>query len=163
LFILATVAPPCNAQVASGGILFSVTNPTSSSYPSYTCYAYIWVGTGSPVTLSFFFRNDVGGWLLDDVSVYHGLTQMIVDGGFESGDISAWTYSGTCDFWAGVDYSDSTKAHSGGWFYYDPCASGGDTISQTFSTVAGDTYVISFWLTNDSCCSATQIANITLF
>jgi hypothetical protein len=104
----------------------------------------------------------VGGWLLDDVSVYHGLTQMIVDGGFESGDISAWTYSGSCNLWFGQDYSDG-RAKSGNWFYYDQCALDGDIISQTFPTVAGDTYVVSFWLTSDSCCSGTQIANITLF
>ena len=127
-----------------------------------TCYAYTWIGTGSSVTLSFFFRNDVGGWLLDDVSVYHGSIQMIVDGGFESGSISAWTYSGTCDFWIGEAHSGIGLAHSGNWFYYDQCAGTGDTINQTFPTVVGDAYVISFWLTSDSCCSGTQIAKVTL-
>ncbi len=96
------------------------------------------------------------------MSVYHGLTQMIVDGSFESGNIGAWAYSGTCDFLIGADYDDIAKAHSGQWFYYDQCGGTGDTISQTFPTVAGDTYVISFWLTDDGCCSPTRIANITL-
>ena len=96
------------------------------------------------------------------MSVYHGLTQMIADGSFESGTLNPWNYTGTCSFWTGEDYDDITRAHTGQWFYYDQCVGFGDTISQTFPTVAGDTYVISFWITDDSCCSPTQIATVTL-
>ena len=100
--------------------------------------------------------------MLDDVNVYHGLTQLITDGGFESGTLSAWNYSGTCYLFTGQAYSGSSSAHSGSSYYYDRCRSYGDTISQTFATTAGDTYVISFWLTNYSCCGTTEIANITI-
>lgn len=160
--ILATVAPPCTPQIKSSGVLFSVLNPTSSNYPTYTCFAYTWVATGTSATLSFFYRHDPGGWMLDDVKVYHGVTQLIVNGGFETGNLNGWTYSGSCNFYTGQSYSGSSYAKSGNYYYYDRCSYYGDTISQSFTTVPGDTYVISFWQTNYSCCSTTEIANITL-
>ena len=143
-------------------ILFSVVNPPSSTYPNYTCYAYTRVATRSSATLSFFFRHDPDGWMLDDVKVYHGLTQLITNNGFESGSLTGWTYSGQCQSYTGTAYLDSTRAKSGNRYYYGRCANIGDRISQTFATVAGDTYIISFWLTNNGCCIQTEIANITL-
>ncbi|CAF3927531.1 unnamed protein product [Rotaria sp. Silwood1] len=160
--LLVTAVPPCTPQSKSTGILFSVTNPTLSDHPTYTCYAYTWVATGSSATLSFFFRHDPGGWMLDDVKVYHGLTQLITNGGFEAGNLNGWSYTGSCNYYTGSVYLGASNAKSGSYYYYNPCAKYGDTISQAFSTVAGDTYVISFWLTNYECCVTTEIANVTI-
>ncbi|CAF1100912.1 unnamed protein product [Adineta steineri] len=163
---MATVAPPCTPQSVSNGTLLHITNPTSSIYPNYTCHAYTWTATALSATLSFFFRHDPGGWMIDDVSVYYGVTQKIINGGFETGNLTGWNYTGNCDFNVnrGLAYPGSSYAKSGSWYYYDRCAGNmmGDTISQTFSTIAGGTYTISFWLTNYDCCNATEIANITL-
>ncbi|CAF4893961.1 unnamed protein product, partial [Rotaria sp. Silwood1] len=90
---LVTTRPPCTPQSRLSGRLLSIINPTSSSYPTYTCYAYTWVASGTSATLSFSFRHDPGSWILDDVQVYHGLTQLITNGGFESGNLAGWNYS----------------------------------------------------------------------
>ncbi len=100
--------------------------------------------------------------MLDDVTVYQGSTQLIINGGFETGNLNGWNYSGSCFVFTGQAYYGSNYAKTGNYYYYDRCSQYGDTISQTFPTIAGDTYVISFWLTNYACCTATEIANITL-
>lgn len=164
IIILATTAVSCITQAKLNGALYSVTNPTST-YSNYSCFSYTWVATQASATLSFVFRHDPGDWLLDDVSVYHGTTQMIINGGFETGNLTGWTYSisGACsgNFGGRVSY-DPTKAKSGNYYYYDGCNSRSDKLYQTFSTIAGDTYNISFWLINEGCCAATEIANITI-
>jgi len=67
----------------------------------------------------------------------------IVDGGFESG-FAGWTIdpagSGSVLFTGGKGISGSTAA----WF--GAIGSQSDKISQTFSTVPGDSYVVTFWL-----------------
>lgn len=113
--------------------------------------------------MSFFFRHDPGAWMLDDIEVYHGMTQLIDNGGFETGSLTGWSHSGPCQSNTGEIRSDSSKAKSDIRYYYAPCADYGDQIKKTFTTVIGDTYVISFWLTNDRCCNQTEIANITLY
>ncbi|CAF1454017.1 unnamed protein product [Adineta steineri] len=157
-----TATPPCSPQSRSTGVLLSITQPSSSNYPSYDCYAYTWVATGASAALSFFFRQDIGGWMLDDVNVYHGTTQVIINGGFEAGNLNAWNHFGSCAVNTGMAYSGRSDANTGDYYYYDPCTLYGDTISQTFSTVIGDIYIISFWLTNYWCCSLTEIANVTI-
>ncbi|CAF1018286.1 unnamed protein product [Adineta steineri] len=140
---MSTVAPPCPPQSVSNGTLLYLMNPTSFIYPNYTCYAYTWTATALSATLSFFFRHDPGS-------------------------LTGWNHTGNCGNNYGQATSGSSYAKSGSWYYYDPCAGyiggnmTGDTISQTFSTIAGGTYTISFWLTNYDCCNHTEIANITL-
>ncbi|CAF1554062.1 unnamed protein product [Adineta steineri] len=157
-----TATPPCSPQSRSTGVLLSIIHPQSNNYPSYDCYAYTWMATGASATLSFFFRQDFGGWMLDDVSVYHGITQLIINGGFETGNLNAWNHSGSCGYNTGMADSGCSDANSGHYYYYDPCTLYGDTISQTFSTVVGDTYVISFWLADYHCCLSTEFATVTI-
>ena len=102
--------------------------------------------------------------MLDDVTVYHNSTQLIVNGGFETGTLNSWVRTGSCNFLSGSVFWDisGNAAKSGSYYYNSPCALYGETISQTFSTVVGDQYVIGFWLTNYGCCTPTEIVNVTI-
>ena len=160
--ILATVTPPAAPQPGLSGPLLTIDNPSTFPYPAYTPYSYTWIATGSSATLSFFFRHDPSFWLLDDITVYHGMTQLVSNGGFETGDLTGWTYSSGCGSAGGLAHSNSQNAHTGSWYYFDGCTSYADELSQTFLTIPGDAYIISFWLTNDGCCSPIEIANVTI-
>ncbi|CAF1341516.1 unnamed protein product, partial [Adineta ricciae] len=93
---------------------------------------------------------------------------LAVNGGFETGNLNGWVYrtSGSaCLLNKGQAYSDSwpssNHAHSGTYYYYDRCSGGCDVIQQSFVTVPGNIYIISFYLTNYVCCGATSIAGVT--
>ena len=120
----------CVPQLAKSGVLLNITNPTSSSYPNYTCYAYTWIASGSSATLSFLFRNDKGGWLLDNVSVKHGSTEMIYNGGFDSGDLTGWKQSTENGAYSDDTNSAQVTEQSGQWYYLMQYNNIGYTISQ---------------------------------
>jgi hypothetical protein len=70
----------------------------------------------------------------------------VVNGGFETGDFSGWTQSGNL----GNTLVTSTMAHSGTFSaQLGPVANGG-FLTQTLTTVPGQSYNISFWLAVDS-------------
>jgi PEP-CTERM motif-containing protein len=68
----------------------------------------------------------------------------VVNGGFESGDLTSWAQSGDSGF-SGVD---PFAAHSGSFgAFFGPEAPG--RISQTFATTSGLAYKVDFWLALD--------------
>ena len=113
--ILVTFTPPTTPQLSSGGALLNITNPSSFSYPAYTPYSFAWVAIGSSATVSFIFRHDPGTWFLDDITVYHRMTQLISNGGFENRSLAEWTYFGNCGSYDGDAYNSSVDAHTGSW------------------------------------------------
>ena len=75
------------------------------------------------------------------VSVFHG--------GFESGSLSPWFRRAPNGNSCGGQQravSNSGGARTGSWFLWDGAINCYDQTEQTFNVVAGETYVISFWL-----------------
>jgi hypothetical protein len=68
----------------------------------------------------------------------------IVNGGFETGDLSGWTVSGDTGF-VGVANGVGRNDSFGAFFGPDPSA----TLSQTVATTPGLTYAVRFWLALD--------------
>lgn len=149
--IATTPTPPCvPTSVGSASTLYSTTSNTGGG--SYTCFAYEWTSpTTGLVTLAFQLRHDPNYWFLDDVSVYGGVTQMILNGGFESGSLSPWvrtTPFGSCNGSPGQVTSSSPR--TGSESVSDGSNGCADQISQQFTATAGQIYIVSFWLQSGS-------------
>ena len=72
------------------------------------------------------------------------ITNIVTNGGFETGDFTGWTQSGNTGF-TGVDNS---SAHSGNFGAFSGPTETLGFLSQTLNTVAGMTYELSFFLNN---------------
>ena len=111
--------------------------------------AYAWTPlTTGPVSLRFQLRNDPDYWYLDDVSVYAGATQMLTNGGFETGSLSPWILTGSCGGSPGQ--VSSASPHTGTYDYRDGSNGCADQVSQQFTATAGQLYIVSFWLKSGS-------------
>ena len=112
------------------------------------CHAYQWTSpTTGLVTLAFQLRHDPVDWYLDDVSVYNGATQLLSNGGFETGSLSPWVVTkpnGNCGAFGAR--TDTSSPRSGSRNIKDGSNGCADQVSQQFSATAGQIYVVSFWL-----------------
>jgi len=80
------------------------------------------------------------------VSAAPARADLIVNGGFETGDLGGWSVA-----LAGVgsDLSVAAGAHTGSFAaYFAADASQYDSISQVLATTAGQSYLVEFWLYN---------------
>ena len=73
--------------------------------------------------------------------------ELIVNGGFETGNFTGWTQSPAV---SGSDFGVGQIPHTGTQnAYFGATGSSFDAISQTFTTVPGASYALSFWLRDD--------------
>jgi hypothetical protein len=120
----------------------SLVNPPAFGYTEYT-FSFTTAAGSTSTTLTFGFREDPTYFHLDDVSVM--ASNLVVNGGFETGDFTGWTQSGDTSY-TGVD---SSLPHSGTYAaYLGPTGSDG-FLSQTFATSPGLPYSLSYWLESD--------------
>jgi hypothetical protein len=123
----------------------------------YTEYSTAFTATSTTSTVTFVFRHDPGWFAFDDASVSTGGgANLLSNGGFESGSLGAWNYFQQ-DGVSHTGFVGSVGSVVGGipWTapvfdgnhdWLDGSTEGYDGLSQTFATVVGATYDITFWL-----------------
>jgi hypothetical protein len=72
---------------------------------------------------------------------------LLANPGFEAGNFSGWTLSGSTAF-EGVSSTFATAPYTGSYSAFFGAVGGYNIISQTINTVAGDTYNLSFAMDN---------------
>ncbi|CAF2666528.1 unnamed protein product [Rotaria sp. Silwood2] len=90
---------------------------------------------------------------------------MLVNGGFETGSLSSWSVSfpyGACQNGNFHGIICSPRTHSGSYSYCDGCYAVTDKLSQSFMAVAGDVYIVSFWLETGSTANSGISATVTI-
>jgi VCBS repeat-containing protein len=98
------------------------------------------------------------GGVTEDAS-FAGGTNLITNGGFETGTTSGWSASNS--YVSSYHYYIHSGVYGDGWttFYTKDVPF---TYSQSFGTVAGTTYTISFWVENKGFSSTGEIDNSVL-
>ncbi|CAF4011783.1 unnamed protein product, partial [Rotaria sordida] len=128
---------------------------------TYTQYTYTYTAISNRTRITFAFREDIGYFALDTVSVRsitNPTVELISNNGFETGTTSPWIYCNPGGATAaGTIKANSNnfnylgylyQAQSGTRFYIDGAVGDADYLSQIFSTTIGTTYNISYWLVN---------------
>ena len=139
------VGPPPGWTFDLAGQLLPIT--------AYTKYSFSFSAAADDILLTFALRHDRGFWLLDDISMVDTSTSsgdLVVNGGFETGDLTGWTtenpdgasFAGIVD-----DGTDCIPApRTGNWFWCDGSEQAYDFLDQKIATTIGDQYTVSFWL-----------------
>ena len=161
--VATTPTPPClPTSVGSSSVLYTT---SLSSNVTYNCFTYNWTASATGlVTPTFEMRHDPDYWYLDDVAVFYYGTNMIVNGGFETGSLSPWvrsTPNGPCT--TGVPAAaQASGPFTGAYALLDGSNGCTDQISQSFVVTAGQDFIVSFWL-RSGWLRAVVTANVTLF
>jgi len=145
--------PPTNCAPPVGTAIFDLAGQAVPH--SYTEYTANFTAIGSTTDLAFAFREDPAFWSLDDVSVtaMNSSTNLVSDGDFSNTTLAPWTYDnnyGVITANGRLSSGCGRAAGSGGNCFSDGAVQAYDGIDQNISTVAGQQYTLSFWLSDDS-------------
>jgi hypothetical protein len=170
--ILPPGAPDPNLPPPVSGLLIKdlAGTPIISSYTNYTAS---FTATTALSTVTFVFRHDPGFFGFDDASVT-GVgcgANCLTNGGFETGPPTGpgggspgWTYfqqvGVTFLGFQATSGSNGLPSHSGAQYWDDGATGGYDGIDQTFSTVPGDTYTVSWFLAEINTNNVTPPGNL---
>jgi hypothetical protein len=83
-------------------------------------------------------------------------SNLVTNGGFETGDFTGWTQSGNTSFTAVSTTFDGTGPHSGTYAAHFGPNTGLGFISQALATTAGASYTLTFWLAHPYADSGTE-------
>ncbi len=135
----------CTTSVENPQVLLYISN---AFLFNYTFYQRSFIAASSDTNLLFVLRQDPSYWCLDDISVESPDGQeCIQDGSFESGSLSYYKFRNPSDSPDSGTISTYCP-HTGHYNYYDGAVGNPDCLSQSFATIVGTTYNLTFWLSN---------------
>jgi hypothetical protein len=149
-----------NQSTTLGGSATLALGVQGSSQLIYTWYfdgASIRGATNASLTLHPVTAQEIGSYYVVVSNAFGSVTSatailslpssnLLTNGGFETGDFTDWSVGGdTTQYFVGAD---SGYVHSGAWAAELAQTAGLGSVSQTVPTASGDTYVLSFWLSN---------------
>jgi hypothetical protein len=143
------IASPSNVGPPAGAILDLAGDPISSSF---TLYTVDFTAGVADTDITFAFRNDPAYTAMDDVSVVdltNPAGNLIVNGGFETGDLTGWTYDNVygASYGGGVASGGCSLLgiYDGSYEWCDGATQAYDAIDQVIPTTVGDVYQVSFY------------------
>ncbi len=93
---------------------------------------------------------------------------LITNGDFETGDFTGWTQAGDTSWTGVIDSNSINGSYAAALGAYNK--TGGGSLSQTFATLMGSTYALTYWLASDEWLGnsapnhfSSHIGNMTLF
>lgn len=91
--------------------------------------------------------NKIG--YLDDVSIVDtnaSNSEMLINGGFENGSLVGWQSLCSSNCMTLPGSLSTISCHTGSYCYKDGCKNSLDFLRQTFSTIIGHVYKLTFWI-----------------
>lgn len=102
------------------------------------------------------FTDETSGQITDGLFILSVGQSIVLNGGFETGDFTDWTFVGnSADTFVDFDGSASGIPPHGGSYAAVFGDTSVDTISQTLTTIANQSYLLSFWFFSPNVSEAT--------